>query len=42
MTKLDTSNNKSKEYKMEAIYDSAVYAKKSESGYLLEFYYLIF
>ena len=39
--KLDTSNNNSKKYKLEAIWDSAVYIKKSESGYLLGFYYLL-
>ena len=37
--KLDTGN--SKEYKVEAIWDSAVYGRESKSGHLLEFYYLI-
>ena len=31
----------SEEYKLEAIRDSAVYAKESESGYLPGFYYLV-
>ena len=39
-TKLDAGNN-SKEYKLEAIQDSAVYAKESESGHLLGLYYLV-
>ena len=30
-----------KEYKIEAIWDSVVYAKESESGHLLGFYYLV-
>ena len=30
------------EYKMEAIWDSAVYTKKSKSGHLPELYYLVF
>ena len=29
------------EYEMEGICNSAVYAKKSEAGYLLGFYYLV-
>ena len=33
------SNNK--EYKVEDIYDSAIYAKESEADHLLGFYYLI-
>ena len=37
---LNASNN-SKEYKMEVIWDIAVYANKSESGYLLGLYYLV-
>ena len=37
-TKLDASN--SKEYKVEIIWDSAVYTKESE-GYLPGFYYLL-
>ena len=40
-TKLGAGDNKSREYKVEAICDSAVYTKKSKSGYLLEFYYLV-
>ena len=38
--KLDTGNN-SEEYKIEAIWDSAVYANKSESGHLPGLYYLV-
>ena len=38
--KLDAGDN-SGEYKMEAIRDSAVYAKESESGHLQGFYYLV-
>ena len=37
---LDASNN-SKEYELEAIWDSAVYANKSESGHLPGLYYLV-
>lgn len=32
---------KSKEYKVKAIWDSEVYAKESDSGYLPGFYYLV-
>ena len=39
MAKLDV-NNKSGEYEMQAIQDSAVYAKDAD-GHLLELYYLI-
>lgn len=36
------SDGKSDKYKVEAIWDSAVYAKKSETGgYLPGFYYLV-
>ena len=38
--KLDASNN-SGEYKVEAIWNNAVYARKSESGYLPGFYCLV-
>ena len=38
-TKLD-AGNEGNEYKVEAIWDSAVYAKESESGYLPGLYYL--
>lgn len=31
----------SKKYKVERIENSIVYAKKSESGYLLGFYYMV-
>ena len=38
---LDFEASNSKEYKVEAIWDSAVYANKSESGHLPDFYYLV-
>ena len=34
-------DNKDKEYKMEAIQNSAVYARESKLGYLLGLYYLM-
>ena len=37
----DASDNKSREYKVEAIWDSVVYARKSESGHLSGLYYLV-
>ena len=37
----DADDNESGEYKVEAIRDSAVYARKSESGHLLGLYYLV-
>ena len=40
-TKLDASDEGS-EYEVKTIWNSAVYAKKSELGYLLELYYLVF
>ena len=40
--KLDAANNNSRKYKIKAIYNSAVYAKKLKSGYLLRLYYLVF
>ena len=39
-TKLDTGNN-SKEYKVETIWDSAVYTRESELGHLPSLYYLV-
>lgn len=39
--KLDVGNNKSEKYKMQSIYNSVVYIKKSKSGHLLEIYYLV-
>ena len=39
--KFDVGDNKSREYKVEAIRDSAVYVRESKSGYLLGFYYLV-
>ena len=41
MTKLEFDGGNSEEYKVEAIWDSAVYAMKSESGHLLDLYYLV-
>ena len=40
VTELDFEVNNSKEYKVEAIWESAIYAKKLE-GHLIGFYYLI-
>lgn len=40
-TKLDIGNNKSREYKIKAIWDSIVYAKKSELDNILRLYYLV-
>ena len=40
VTKLELEVGDSKEYKVEAIWDSAVYASKSESGQLPSLYYL--
>ena len=34
--------NNNEKYKVEAIWDSAVYAKKLEINYLLRLYYLLF
>ena len=39
-TELDAGNEGS-EYKVEAIWDSAVYVRGSESGYLPGLYYLV-
>ena len=36
----DTSNDK-ENYKVKAIWDSAVYARESESGHLPDLYYLV-
>ena len=36
---LNAGNENSEEYKVEAIWDNAVYANKSESGHLPGFYY---
>ena len=38
---LDAGNKNSKEYKVETIWDSAVYANKSESGHLPGLHYLV-
>ena len=40
-TKLDAGNNKSEEYKIEAICDSAVYIRES-ANHLPGLYYLVF
>ena len=40
VTKLDFEAGNSKEYKIEAIWDSAVYTRESEN-YLPELYYLV-
>ena len=40
-TELDTNNNDSGEYKLEAIWDNTVYALESELGYLSKLYYLV-
>ena len=39
--KLDVGNKVSKEYKMEIIWDSAVYANKLKSGHQPSLYYLV-
>ena len=41
MTELEFDASNSKEYKVKAIWDNAVYAMESESGHLLGFYYLV-
>ena len=41
VTELDVGDN-SREYKVEAIRDGAVYTRESESGHLPDFYYLVF
>ena len=41
-TELDAGNNKSGEYKVEIICNSAVYARESKSDYLPGLFYLIF
>ena len=40
VSELNTGKN-SKKYKVETIWDSAVYANKLESGYLSGLYYLV-
>lgn len=39
LLELDTGN--SKEYKVEQIYNSEIHAKKLDSDYLLDLYYLV-
>ena len=41
MIELELEAGNSKEYKVEAIWNSAVYASKSESGQLAGLYYLV-
>ena len=41
VTKLDAGDNEDGKYEVEAIQDSAVYAKESESGHLLGLHYLV-
>lgn len=41
VVQLELDEGKSKEYNIEAIYNSAVYAKKLEVEYLLGFYYIV-
>ena len=41
-TELDADNDEGGKYKVEAIWDSLVYARESESGHLSGLYYLIF
>ena len=41
VTKLELEAGNSNEYKIKAIWDSAIYASKSELGQLLELYYLV-
>ena len=42
ITELDVNDNNSGKYKVKAIDDSTVYARKSKSDYLPGLYYLIF
>ena len=39
--KFDAGDNESREYEVEAIWDSTLYARESESGYLPGLYYLV-
>ena len=41
MTKLELEAGNSKDYKIESIWDGAVYASKLESGQLSGLYYLV-
>ena len=41
MTELEFDVSDSKEYKVEAIWDSAVYMMELKSGHLLSLYYLV-
>ena len=41
-TQLEFKVNNNKKYKIESIWDSAVYAKKLEAGHLPKLYYLVF
>ena len=40
-TKLNATNDKNREYKVEAIWNSIVYTRESESGHYPGLYYLI-
>lgn len=40
-TKLDAGEDKDRKYKLEVILNSAVYIRKSKSGYLLGIYHLV-
>ena len=42
LAELNVNDNENNNYKVKAICNNPVYAKKSESGYLSEIYYLIF
>ena len=41
VTKLDTGDNKSREYEVKAIWDSALFYAKESEGYLLGLYHLV-
>ena len=41
ISKFNSGNNNGKKYKVEAIWNSAVYANRVKSGHLLGFYYLV-
>ena len=42
LAELDIRNNKGGKYKINTIWDSAVYRKNSKSDYFPKFYYMIF
>ena len=41
-TKLDIGDSKSSKYRIETIWNSAVYTKELKSDYFLSLYYLVF